>query len=120
MSVTLEQFAFKVAERVRERIEQHGRHELALYAVSPHGRDHYQEFPIEVGANKDEIAQKMRDWIDRKHIVRYAFVCESWMAEANANGVAPSQQLDKQEIVMLEAMDKEELARHCIYHPTPR
>src|SRR6266516_1235657 len=107
MSVTLEQFAFKLAERVRDRIKQHGNHELALYAVSRQGREHYQEFPIDVGTNKDEVAQKMRDWIDRKHIVRYMFVTEGWRA-SNESDVTPSQHLDKQEIVLLEAMDKEE------------
>jgi len=113
MSVTLEQFALKVAERVRDRIKQHGHHSVALYAISRQGRELYQEFPIDVGTDRDEVAQKMRDWIDRKHIVRYAFVSESWMAKANTSG-APSQQLDKQEIVMLDAMDKAEPFRHYL------
>jgi hypothetical protein len=106
VSDTLEQFALKIAERVRQRIGKHGHHETALYAVSRQGREHYHEFPIEPGADRDEIVQKMRDWIERKHIVRYAFVSEAWSTDAK--GVAPSQCLDKQEIVMLSAADRKE------------
>jgi hypothetical protein len=102
---TLEQFTDKVADQVRARLEKHGHLTLALYAVSRQGREHYQEFPVDVGANRNEIAQKMRGWIERKHIVRYAFVAEAWQGEGN-DDVAPSQQLNKKEIVHMEAQDK--------------
>jgi hypothetical protein len=101
-------FAEKIADRVRKQIDRHGCQPMAIHAVSRQGREHYQEFSIPVGAisdvDRDEVEGKMRDWIDRKHIVRYAFVSEVWTSSAKTG--RPSQQIDKKEVVMIEVADK--------------
>jgi hypothetical protein len=67
--------------------------------------------PFDGDLSKDFVAAAIRQMLKAEKAISYSFLSEAWMAHESADhpiGLAPSDRMDRREIVMINAADRKE------------